>query len=376
MGIKDKVKILIINETCGTGSHGKICAEMAEEYSSQGHEVKIAYGRNGDVPEKYRKYAVRIGTKADVYVHALYTRITDKHGFGSLRATKQFIQWAKEYSPDLLWLHNLHGYYIHIEILFRWIKENPNMQIKWTLHDCWAFTGHCSHYLVPKCSKWKKQCYQCPEKRQYPKSLFADTSAENYKRKRLAFTGVNNMMLITPSVWLAEEVKQSFLRCYPVKVVHNKINKNEFKPTKSNFRQRYCLEDKRIVLGVASRWTDRKGFGDFIRLSRLLDKNYVIVLVGVDQKQRRKLPQNMIGIERTENKEELAGIYSASDIFVNLTYEENYPTVNLEAEACGTPVVTYDTGGCRETIRNEYSRVVKTGDWEEVLRLIKECLRE
>lgn len=340
------MKVLFINSVCGIGSTGRICTDLAQQLEAEGNEVKIAYGRKGTVPEQFQKYAVRIGTDFDCKMHAIQTRLFDIHGFGSKRATKEFLKWAEEYKPDLLWLHNLHGYYINVEMLFDWIKKHPEMQVKWTLHDCWAFTGHCSY---------------CSQLRRYPACFAMSSVSKNFERKRRAFTGVKNMTLITPSKWLADLTRQSFLKEYPVEVHYNTIDTSIFKPTPSDFRERYGLQDKIIVLGVANVWEDRKGLFDFYKLAEMLDDRYVIVLVGLSEKQIKELPKNIKGIQRTNSPQELAAIYTAADVFVNPTYEDNYPTVNLEAQACGTRVITYDTGGCKETIRSENGIVVQRG---------------
>ena len=353
------MRILFINVQCGRGSHGKIAATQAEKFEQQGHEVKIAYSRDPDMPEKYKKYAVRIGSTADIYVHALMTRLTDRCGFFSRGATRRFLAWADEYNPDLLWLHNIHGYYINIELLFSWIKSRTNMKVMWTLHDCWAFTGHCAHFTFAGCEKWRTHCKHCPQKSTYPAS-FVDNSFRNYEDKRRIFTGVKDMTLITPSQWLANLVSQSFLSEYSCEVRHNEIDTDVFRPMSSDFRERYGLVGKKIVLGVANRWKPRKGIRDFVRLAELLPpEKFQIVLVGL---KHDKLPENIIHIDRTSNQQELVKIYSAADVFFNPTYEDNYPTVNLEAEACGTPVITYDTGGAPETIQRKDSHAIKCGD--------------
>ena len=349
------MKILFINSVCGIGSTGRICTTMAQEYESQGHEVKIAYGRAENVPEQYKKYAVRIGKTIDMKLHAVRTRILDEHGLGSIQATRRILKWADDYNPDLLWLHNIHGYYINYELLFAWIKRRPNMQVKWTLHDCWAFTGHCSY---------------CPQTRRYPASYGRDNCKANFDRKRAAFTGVKNMTLITPSQWLADLTRQSFLKEYPVEVHYNTIDTNVFKPTPSDFRERYGLQDKFIVLGVANVWHERKGLNDFLKLAEMLDDRYAIVLVGLSKKQIKELPRNIRGIQRTNSPQELAAIYTAADVFFNPTYEDNYPTVNLEAEACGTRVITYDAGGARETIHSSTSQVIEVSDLQKTIELM------
>lgn len=369
------MRVLLINGVCGIGSTGCICIDLAKKFESNGDVVKIAYGRDGYVPSEYKKYAVRIGNSLGVKLHAIKSRIFDRQGLGSKYATKRFLKWAEKFNPDILWLHNIHGYYINYEFLFDWIKSRPNMQVKWTLHDCWAFTGHCTHFIVADCQKWKIGCDNCPQKNEYPKSLLIDNSKGTYNRKCKAFTGVKNLKLITPSNWLANLVKQSFLKEYPVEVCYNKINTEVFKPTPSNFREKNNLQNKKIVLGVAYEWGERKGFDDFIKLSYILDDKYVIVLVGVSDKQIKKLPNNILGIKKTVNPNELAEIYTAADVFLNMTYEDNYPTVNLEAQACGTKVITYDTGGCRETIISGNSKIVKTGDMSAVYNLVKNIIR-
>lgn len=346
------MKILMINVVCGIRSTGRICTDLAESLTKKGHKVKIAYGRE-NVPQQYKKYAVRIGSDFDCKLHGIVTRLFDRHGFASKTATKKFLEWADKYDPDVLHLHNLHGYYINIEMLFDWIKRRPDMKVIWTLHDCWAFTGHCSYFNYVKCSKWKSKCKNCPQKREYPASYFIDNSENNFIRKRNAFTGVKNMTIVTPSKWLAGLVKQSFLKEYPVQVIHNGIDTDIFKPTPSNFREKYHLENKKIILGVASTWDRRKGLDDFVKLAEMLDDTYRIVLVGLSEKQLKQMPQNIIGIMRTNNTKELAKIYTAADVFLNLTYEDNYPTVNLEAQACGTPCVTYNTGGSVESVPKE-----------------------
>ena len=359
------MRVLFINSVCGIGSTGRICTDLAQQFEAEGNEVKIAYGRKGTVPEQFQKYAVRIGTDFDCKMHAIQTRLFDTHGFGSKHATKEFLKWAEEYKPDLLWLHNLHGYYINVEMLFDWIKKHPEMQVKWTLHDCWAFTGHCSHFTMVKCEQWKSHCSYCSQLRRYPACFAMSSVSKNFERKRKAFTGVKNMTLITPSKWLADLTRQSFLKEYHVEVHYNTIDTSIFKPNPSDFSERYVLQDKIIVLGVANVWEDRKGLFDFYKLAEMLDDRYVLVLVGLSEKQIKNLPKNI-------SPQELAAIYTAADVFVNPTYEDNYPTVNLEAQACGTKVITYDTGGCKETLHTKESALVQTGAIQVVAEMIEE----
>ncbi len=356
------MKILMINSHCGAGSTGKICVKLAERLEAEGHEVKIAFGRYAFVPEQYKKYAIRIGSDFEVKVNALLTRITDKEGLYSKVSTKKFLDWAEEFNPDLLWVHNIHSYFLNYEMLFGWIKSRPQMEVKWTLHDCWAFTGHCAYFDMVKCYKWKEECKDCPQKTSYPSSLIFSNCTNNFNRKKQAFTGVKNMTIITPSNWLADLVKQSFLREYPIEVVYNTIDTDVFKPTPSDFRKRYGLEDKKIILGVASVWDKRKGLDDFIKLSEMLSDEYKIVLIGLSDKQLKNLPNNILGIKHTNGQKELAEIYTAADIFVNPSREETFGLTTLEALSCGTQTIVYKDTACEE-VANMYGGIIVEQDF-------------
>ena len=255
------MKILEINTVCGITSTGRICAQIAEGLEKKGHLCKVVYGRK-KVPDKYKEMSHRIGSDISIVKDALLTRIFDNVGFNSKKATKKLIEWAKDYDPDIIHLHNLHGYYINLEILFNYIKKYKK-PVVWTLHDCWTFTGHCVYFSNIGCERWRNGCYACPKKHTYPKSLILDGSKRNYEKKKNIFTGVQNLTIITPSEWLANLVRESFLKEYPVKVINNGIDTSTFKPTKSNFRESYGLENKKIILGVANMWGERKGLYDF-----------------------------------------------------------------------------------------------------------------
>ena len=344
------MKYLFINSVAGFGSTGRIAAEKCRELTAQGQECVLAYGRN--IANCDDIATVRIGTELDYKLHGVMTRVLDNHGFGSKRATRKFLQWVNEYDPDVIWLHNIHGYYIHIGLLFDYLKT-CGKKIYWTHHDCWSFTGHCPHFDFIGCERWKTGCYDCPQKGEYPASLLLDGSRRNYEKKRALFTGIPDLTIITPSKWLAGLVKQSFLQEYPVEVVYNAIDLDVFKPTPSDFRQRYGLEDKRIVLGVASVWGERKGLNDFVKLADMLDDGFRIVLVGLTAEQASQMPESILCISRTNSAKELAEIYSAADVLVNPTYEETLSMVNLEAKACGARVISYATGGAPETLAEE-----------------------
>ena len=361
------MKVLMINSVCGIGSTGRICTDIADELTENGHECKIAFGRKA-APERYQKYAYRITSDSGVKINALKARLFDNEGFNAAGATKKLISFIEKYNPDVIHLHNLHGYYLNVKILFEYLKK-ADKKVVWTLHDCWAFTGHCANFQYPVCDKWKTDCER---KTKYPKS-FVDNSQKNYLEKERVFCGVKNLTVVTPSEWLARLVKESFLGRYPTKVINNGIDTSVFRPTESDFKERNGLKDKKMILGVANVWDEFKGINDFIGLSKKISDDYRIVLVGLDEKQLGMLPENIIGITRTNNTKELAEIYTAADVLFNPTYEDNYPTVNLEAQACETPVVTYDTGGSGESVPKE--NVIAAGDVDAFLNLEKSQLK-
>lgn len=363
------MRLLIINAVCGIRSTGRICTDIAKKYEEKGYEVKIAYGRES-VPEEYKKYAVKIGNNADVCWHALMSKLFDQCGEWSKIATRAFLKWADEYNPDVLWLHNIHDYFINIDLLFKWIKSRQNMQVRWTQHDCWAFTGGCFHFTHRNCDKWKTGCQNCPKNRNFFSRLGIEPTKRSFQKKKELFCGIKNMVLVAPSCWMKEMAVESFFSQYEVEVIKNQIDTSVFKYTSSDFRKKFGIENKKIILGVASAWGRFKGLYDFYRLAEMISDEYCIVLVGLTKEQIKSVPQKIIAIERTNSIEDLAVIYSASDVFLNLTYADTYPTVNLEAQACGTPCITYRTGGSPESVPDE--NVVDVGNLDAVLKRIEE----
>jgi len=361
------MKVLQINSVYGIGSTGRIAQDLNNLLIEKDHSSYVAYGRESSVKSDK---IIRIGSNLDNYFHVAATRLFDKHGFASKRATNQFIKKIDKINPDIIHLHNIHGYYINIEILFDYLKEK-NKKVVWTLHDCWSFTGHCSHFDYIGCNKWKIQCNRCPQKNEYPASYFLDNSKKNFIGKREIFNGLdNNLIIVTPSKWLASLVGKSFLKNYDVKVINNGIDLSVFKPINSEFKKTKNIINKFMILGVASQWGEKKGYEYFLKLAKRIDKNKVIVLVGLSKSQKKRLPNNIIGIERTNNVHELVEIYSDADIFVNPTLEDNFPTTNLEALACGTPVVTFNTGGSVESLNSEVGKIIAQGDLENLLDFI------
>jgi putative colanic acid biosynthesis glycosyltransferase len=342
-----------------SGSTGHIAEDIGKLLISQEHESYIAFG-SGNRPSL--SSLIRIGNLDDIRSHIIKTRLFDRHAFGSENATKKLVEEIKCIKPDVIHLHNLHGYYLNVKILFNYLKT-AQIPVVWTLHDCWAFTGHCSYFDYVNCFKWQTGCFKCPNKKAYPASWFLDNSKLNYEQKKILFNSVPSISIVVPSQWLADHVARSFLGGYPVNLIRNGINLNIFYPrTTGNIKERLGIGNKFMLLGVASIWDRRKGLDDFIQLNKIIDRDSVIVLVGLSQKQRKSLPEGIIGIPRTENTEELAEFYSAADVFLNPTWVDNCPITNSESLACGTPVVTYRTGGSPESIDEHSGFIVPKGD--------------
>jgi glycosyltransferase involved in cell wall biosynthesis len=363
------LRILQINTTVNSGSTGRIAEDIGRLAIERGHESYIAYGR-GNRPSASK--LIKIGNIWDVYSHVIKTSLFDRHGFGSTRATHHLVKIIKEINPDIIHLHNIHGYYLNVEVLFDFLKEFKK-PVVWTFHDCWPFTGHCSYFDRYSCFKWQTICKQCPNLKGYPSSWFIDNSTLNFNDKKRIFNGLEKLVIVTPSLWLANHLKKSFLKDYPVRVTHNGIDLKGFDLSASlQIKEKYGLTNKAVILGVASVWDKRKGLADFIQLSARLTQAEQIVLVGLSQNQMQGLPDNITGISRTEDLNELTALYSIASVFVNPTYIDNFPTTNIEALACGTPVITYNTGGSPEAVDEHTGRVVPKGDIQGLLNSILE----
>lgn len=363
MTIINAKKIFLINVTCGFGSTGRIVTGIYDELTSRGFVCMAAYGR-GDAPDGYNAY--RIGSDLDVNLHGVFSRITDRHGFYSKAVTYALINKIKEFGPDIIHLHNLHGYYLNVEILFKFLRES-GIKIIWTLHDCWTFTGHCTHFEFIGCRKWLTGCSNCEQKNEYPRSVLMDASKKNYAQKKNLFTGIKDLQIVTPSEWLKGKVQESYMKEYPVTVVPTGIDLNVFQDTASDLREQYGLQNKYVILGAANPWRDRKGLEDFKKLSRLISDKYKIVMIGLKPAQIKELPESIIALERTDSIQEMAAWYSAADVYLNLTLEDTFPTTNIEALACGTPVITYKAGGSPESLTKDCGIVVARRDTNGVL---------
>lgn len=360
------MKVVQICTNVMSGSVGKIVRDLYVQLVNEGNDCLICYGR-GTMPEGYQFF--KFDNTMDIYSHVILARLFDSDGLHSKIATRRLISRLEEYKPDVVHIHCLHGYYINYPLLFEYLKKSK-VKVVWTMHDCWAYTGHCAYYSYQKCLKWRDECSNCPQVNTYPKSLFIDNSKRNYRKKRQCFTSLEqeNLTIVTPSVWLLKEMQNSFLHKYRSYVINNGISKEKFQIIKKLKN----LGENKIILGVANIWDKRKGLDDFVELSKVLPKDTKIMIVGASEKQIAYLKGFGIeAIERTQSVEDLVKLYNQATVLFNPTYEDNYPTVNIEAIACGLPVVTYRTGGSPELIDNtKQGIVIKERDFSSLLAYV------
>lgn len=352
------------------GSTGRIMFQIADMVTAMGGEAYTSASFTKSRGENFPSRYYRIGGAIGKTEHIILAKLTGRHGCYSHFATYKLIQKIRQVQPDVIHLHNIHGWYLNWKILFNYLKQ-ARIPVVWTLHDCWAFTGHCPHFMAAGCEKWKTSCNRCPLYKLYPGCFFDDSQIQ-FALKKQYFTGVPNLTIVTPSQWLSDLVKKSYLRDYNTVVINNGIDLTKFKPRTSDFRKKYNLENKIILLGVAFNWTSQKGVNDFKKLADDMGEEYAIVLVGVSDTVAKRLPPKIISIACTQSQEELAEIYSAANLFVNPTQEEVFGLVNLEALACGTPVITYQTGGSPECLTEACGKVVPYKDYVAMKNAISE----
>ncbi len=357
-------KLLQINTVIHLGSTGRIVEEIDQLAISNGWESYIAYGRN---KRKSKSRSIQIGTKWGILFHWLRTRLFDRHGLGSIRATKRLVEQIEKINPDVIHLHNLHGYYINFKVLFKFLKHNDKPVI-WTFHDCWPLTGHCVYFSIVGCEKWKTKCFQCPQKHKYPTSFLLDRSNHNYQLKKKLFTSLTKLTIVPVSRWLEHNINQSYFSRHSIQVINNGIDTSLFHPVSADYLlEKHKLKGKCIILGVAYDWDDRKGLPDFIELSKHLDNNSHIVMVGLKKSQIKNLPRNILGVMRTENVYELVAYYNMADIYFNSSREETFGLTVIESMACGLPSIVYNSTASPELVTKETGIIVEEGDIQAVL---------
>ena len=348
------MKVLFINTVYAKGSTGTIIRDTGKYLEANGHEYKVAVGRGDDSDE----HVYRIGNDVDMHLHALCSRITDRAGFYSKKATRDFLDFVRGYNPDVIHLHNLHGYYINLPILFNYLKNEFNGRVVWTLHDCWTMTGHCTHFTAVGCYKWKNQCSSCPQMRNFPKSYFLDSSSRNHKDKKSIMSGIPNVTVVAVSDWLKSVASESLLKGYYITRVYNGIDLNKFVHTESNILAEHGIKGKKVILSVADGFDEQKGLPALLAVAKEAPADWQFLIIGIEKRYMNLLPNNVTGMERTSNQQELIKFYSAADVFYNPSLEETFGLVTAEAMACGTPAVVMNSTACPELIINEECGIV------------------
>lgn len=353
------MKVVQLNAVCGVGSTGGITIGISRMLAEHGVENYILY-TNGNYDYEF---GINYSSRFHVKTSAALAKILGNYGFNSVSSTKRLISLLDKIQPDIVHLHNIHGHDLNLDMFFRYIKET-GVRVIWTFHDCWAFTGYCMHFDVLHCKKWQTLCENCPQAKHY--SLFKDRSRKLYLKKKELFTSIDDLTIVSPSRWLAELAGHSFLKKYPIEVINNGIDLNIFTPRTSTLKKDYGIENKRVIIGVP------KGkLHYFLELNNILSDEYKMVLVGLTEKEIKRIPSNIIGLPRTKNRIEMAQLFSAADVYINLTLEDTFPTVNLEALACGTPVITFNTGGSPEAIDDATGEVVEKGNITAMFEAVK-----
>ena len=368
------MRIFQLNTFCGVKSTGRIASEIAKLVRQDGGECRVGYGVPG-ISEDSEPFAYRIGCRLERKIHAVFRKLFDAEGYGSLFATWQLIREMKAFKPELIHFHNLHGCYLNFPLLFRYLAHE-DIPVVWTLHDCWPFTGHCAYFDFLGCDKWKDACFDCPQQKSYPVCIGLDGSRRNHKHKKKWFSSLKKLTFVAPCEWMTTPLKNSFLGKYPVHVIPNGVNREVFCPVNSDIRTQYGLEGKHLCLAVAAEWDERKGLKYLLQAARILGDDYHFVVIGLEPEQIQRLPEGITGLTRTYSTKELAAWYTAADCFVNPTLEDNMPMVNLEALACGTPVVVFETGGCPEAIDSSCGRVIPQGDLTELCNAIVDVCQQ
>ena len=342
-------------------STGNIMLNIAKTARKEGYRVYTCC-RNSKAGHKYNyEDQIYIGTWLDRVISERLSILFGLNGYFNIINTLLFIRKLKKIKPDLIHVHSMCDNYLNVNLFFNYLRK-ADIPVVWTLHDNWAFTGRCAQF---RCEKWKEGCGNCPHLDFFPKSLFFDNTRKVWQKREKLYNSMKKMTLVTPSKWLAGLVRVSLFKDHhPIKVINNGINLNVFKPIETDFRKQFHLEDKFIILDVAYFWDAGKGLHVFQQLAKDLPDQFKIVMVGTNDETDKVLPSNIISIHKTYNQEELVKIYSAADLFVNPTTDENFPTVNMESLACGLPVLTYATGGSAEIIDETCGSSVPSGDYE------------
>lgn len=362
-------KLLIIGSSLNYGAPGRITENIGRIAKQEGWVVYQAHGLRYSRQSELNTYPV--SSKYEELRHFANSFFLDGHGLSSTKATIKFIKWIEKIKPDIIHLHNLHGYFINIKLLFDFLRDY-NCPVVWTLHDFWPITGHCVHFDYIGCDKWQRHCMNCPQIHSYPTSLLIDRASRNFELKQQIFTSLTKLRLVAVSNWVKKIYKESFLGGMPIQTIYNGVNTQIFAPQNSNLREKLNVSDKYILLGVASPWYKLKGFEDFINLSKVLSSEYQIIMVGVNKKQIKRLPSHIIGIEYVESQRELAKFYSMANTTLNLSYQETFGMTTIEGLSCGTPGIVYNKTASPELVSSDTGKVVEAGNIQALQEAIQE----
>lgn len=360
--------LLLINVALNTGSTGKIVEGIGSLALAEGWNVVVAHGARYKNKSNLRN--IQVSSKIGEYLHYFESSIFDAQGLGSRVENKKFLKELDRIKPDIVHIHNIHGCFLNYPLLFRYLKVR-NIPVVWTLHDCWAMTGHCVHFERTKCDKWKSLCEKCPQIRDFPRSYLFDMSKRNFMLKRELLSQLDNLHITTVSRWLADVAKESYLKSSPIHVIPNGIQTSQFQSTSSDIKEQLKIKGKRMLLAVASGFGERKGLYDYCRLSEMLPDKYKLVLVGVSAEDRKHLPSNIIALSKTNSQLDLVKLYSAADVLLSLSYEETFGLTILEAMSCGTPAVVYANTAQPELISSNTGAVIPNGDIDAVVTAVE-----
>ena len=344
------MRLLQINTTATGAAPAAVACSIALATDAAGGESLLCYGRGPQPGASVN--AVRFGTPMGVAAHGLRTRLLDGHGLGSKAATLELLRIIERYQPTHIHLHNLHGYYLHYPTLGGYLRH-CGLPITWTMHDCWAMTGHCAYPSEHSCDRWMTGCHKCPARRTYPGSWLLDASATNHRTKIVAFSDIPQMEIHAVSHWLSAQLERSYLSQYPITVHHPDADPRIFSPAPGRQairRQLGVADSEKLILGVANFAEPRKGFRDFLALRDIMPEGWKFLMVGLTSQQLHSLPEGIVGSPRIRSTEQLRQMYTAADILFHPTRADTYSMTIREAALCGTPSVVYDTCGAHEAL--------------------------
>ncbi len=368
-------KLLQIDSCLNMYSTGHITESIAKLALNRGWDCYIVHGSRYVRRPSCMK-DIQSVSKFGEYIHFIESILFDNHGLASRRATRRVVEQIKQIKPDVIQLHCIHGYYLNYKILFEFLNS-IKIPVIWTFHDCWAFTGHCAHFMSVGCYKWRDGgCFQCPLTGDYPKSIF-DFSKRNYKLKKSLFMNNKNIHIVTVSKWLESVTRESFFSGKDIFTIYNGIDTKVFRPLDDNsLKKEMALENKHVLVAAATSWSKYKGLFDYISLSSLFEDDVVFILIGLTDNQINSMPSNIVGLKRTSSALELAKYYSMADIVLNLSYQETFGLTTIEGMACGTPGIVYNTTASPELITSETGFIVEPGDINGVYHAITEILKK